>query len=113
MKQYESASLNMRTYMQTSGRLSKQRINDSVYISFDYIFFLSADIKPNASIHFHEKQIKTIYESIKTYVNKTINVHLFFTAPFPLRSFFCVCRAFFAFFSFHIFFFRRFGFFSA
>lgn len=66
---------------------------------------MSADIKPNASKHFHEKQIKTIYESIKTYVNKTINVHLFFTAPFPLRSTLCVCRAFFCLlFVSHIFF---------
>lgn len=41
------------------------------------------------------KQIKTIYESIKTYVNKTINVHLFFTAPFPF-AFHFFSRFFFA-----------------
>lgn len=49
-----------------------QRYASTFHLTFFPLFDLH---EPIASIRFHEKQIKTIYESIKTYVNKTINVH--------------------------------------
>lgn len=71
--------------MQTSSRLSKHGSTIPSKFSCGSVFYAIAS----------RKQIKTIYESIKTYVNRTINVHSFFTAPFPSYDFSIVFVCFF------------------
>lgn len=95
MKQYESASLNMRTYMQTSGRLSKQRINDSVYISFDYIFFFCRLISSLMQAYIFTKNKLKLYTNPLKHMSTKLLTFIYFSPPRFLHIRFSVCAVLF------------------
>lgn len=95
MKQYESASLNMRTYMQTSGRLSKQRINDSVYISFDCIFFCCRLISSLMQAYIFTKNKLKLYTNPLKHMSTKLLTFIYFSPPRFLCVRFSVCAVLF------------------